>query len=350
MTLERRVELIAMINEARFCGARLANACEAVEIDSDTYRRWQRDGQVMPDQRASAERTEPKHKLSQKERELILLTCDLPEFKSLPPSQIVPALADRGIYLCSESTFYRVLHDEARQHDRGRAKTRQQRAKPDEFVATGPNQCWCWDVTWLKSPVKGMFYYLYLVIDVFSRKVTSWEVHETECGELASQLMRRGVMAEGCADELVCLHSDNGSIQKSSTLRATLEWLNVSPSFSRPRVSNDNAFPEAFFRTTKYRPDFPYKGFVSLEAARSWCRDFVQWYNEEHKHSSLKFVTPGERHRGEDVGILERRHALYCAAKQLNPRRWSGATRDWARQESVTLNPDTKPEKYKKAA
>lgn len=243
-----------------------------------------------------------------------------------------------------------MLREALRQHDRGRAKTRQKRAKPDEFVATGPNQCWCWDFTWSKSPVKGMFYYLYLVIDVFSRKVTAWDVYETECGELASQLMRRGVMAESCADTLICLHSDNGSIQKSSTLRATLEWLNVSLSFSRPRVSNDNAYPEAFFRTTKYRPDFPYKGFASLEAARSWCSEFVHWYNEVHKHSSLKFVTPGQRHRGEDIAILENRYVLYREAKRDNPKRWSGATRNWTRQESVTLNPDNKLEKMKHAA
>ena len=163
MSLEQRKQLITWINEARANGARLESSCATIEIDSDTYRRWHKHGQVVADQRDSAERPEPKHKLKQEERELILLTCDLPEFKSLPPSQIVPALADQGVYLASESSFYRVLHDALKQHERGRAKPRSKRAKPNEFVATGPNQCWCWDVTFLKSPVKGLFYYLSLV-------------------------------------------------------------------------------------------------------------------------------------------------------------------------------------------
>ena len=195
-------------------------------------------------------------------------------------------------------------------------------------------------LTPLKSPVNGMFYYLYMMMDVFSRKITAWEVHETECGELASQLMRRGVMAEGCADTLECLHADNGAIQKSSTLRATLEWLGVEPSYSRPRISNDNAYPEALFKTTKYRPDFPHDGFTSLEDARQWCSQFVHWYNEEHKHSAIKFVTPAQRHRGEDINILAARDEVYREAKAANPSRWSGATRNWERPETIVLNPD----------
>lgn len=350
MSLTERRYIIAIIDEARSSGARLAEACRTVEIDASTYRRWQHCGSVKVDQRSITRRPAPVNKLSKQERELILLTCDLPEFKSLPPSQIVPSLADTGIYLASESTFYRVLHDALRQHDRGRARARQKRSKPDEFVATGPNQCWCWDVTYLKSPTRGMFYYLYLMIDVFSRKVTAWEVHETESGELASDLMRRGVLAEGCAGELVRLHADNGSIQKSSTLRATLEWLGVEPSYSRPRVSNDNAYPESFFRTTKYRPDFPEDGFANLGEARKWCSRFIRWYNEEHKHSALKFVTPGERHRSEDVAILAKREEVYREAKAAKPERWSGKARNWSRPGPVKLNPDKPLEKLKTVA
>ena len=350
MSLAERRQIIAMIDEARDNGARLAEACNTAEIDSSTYRRWQQSGSVTADQRSVVKRPAPINKLSVQEQKLILLTCDLPSFKSLPPSQIVPTLADSGVYIGRESTYYRVLHQALRQHDRGRAKSRQKRSKPEEFVATGPNQCWCWDVTYLKSPVRGMFYYLYLMIDVFSRKVTAWEVHEVECGELASTLMRRGVMAEGCAAELVRLHADNGSIQKSSSLRATLEWLGVEPSYSRPRVSNDNAYPESFFKTTKYRPDFPYDGFASLEAARQWCAQFIHWYNEEHKHSALKFVTPGQRHRGEDLAILAKRDDVYREAKAAKPERWSGETRDWVRPGPVTLNPDNPLELLKEIA
>lgn len=350
MSLEERQQMIAMIDQAREKGARLAPACDTVEIDPGTYRRWQHAGQVVADRRSSAPRSEPHNKLSAQEREQVLLTCHRPEFKSLPPSQIVPTLADRGEYLASESSFYRVLRAANEQHARGRAKPRQKRAKPDEYQTSGPNQCWTWDVTWLKSPVNGLFYYLYMMVDVFSRKITAWEVHETECGELAAQLLRRGVMAEGCAATLHCLHADNGAIQKSSTLRATLEWLGVEPSYSRPRVSNDNPFSEALFRTAKYRPDFPLDGFASLEAARQWCAGFVHWYNEEHKHSAIKFVTPGQRHRGDDIGLLADRDEVYRQARAANPSRWSGQTRNWERPDIMTLNPDNPEEKSSKAA
>ncbi len=205
-------------------------------------------------------------------------------------------------------------------------------------------------MTWLKSPVNGLFYCLYMMEDVFSRKITAWEVHETECGALASQLLRRGVLAEGCAATLRCLHADNGSIQKSSTLRATLDWLGVEPSYSRPSVSNDNAFSEALFRTTKYRPDFPHYGFESLETARLWCSHVVHRYNEEHQHSAIKFVTPEQRHRGDDIQILAERDEVYRQAKAANPSRWSGATRNWTRPETMTLNPDNPKEQLEKAA
>lgn len=350
MSLEQRQKIIGLINQARCDGARLNQACQTVEIDPATYRRWQHDGAIVGDRRATAVRPEPGHKLSEKEREMILLTSHLPEFENLPPSQIVPALADQGVYLGSESSFYRTLREADEQHERGRAKQRQQRTRPTPYVTTGPNECWCWDVTWLKSPVRGMFYYLYMMVDVFSRKITGWEVYETECGELASQLLRRAVLAEGCTTTLDCLHADNGAIQKSSTLRATLEWLGVEPSYSRPRVSNDNAISESLFKTTKYRPDYPYEGFESIEHARQWCESFVHWYNEEHKHSAIKFVTPSQRHRGEDVEILANRDELYRQARAANPVRWSGETRNWSRPETMTLNPQTQPEKLEKVA
>lgn len=205
-------------------------------------------------------------------------------------------------------------------------------------------------LTPLKSPTRGTFYYLYMMVDVFSRKVTAWEVHDVESAEHASQLLWRGVLAEGCASTLQCLHADNGSIQKSSTLRATLERLGVEASYSRPRTSNDNAISEALFRTTKYRPDYPHEGFADLDQAREWCRAFVNWYNKEHKHSALKFVTPSERHSGKDVAILASRDKLYKAAKAANPTRWSGNTRNWKRPATMTLNPDKTEEKVEKAA
>ena len=155
MSLEQRQRIITLIKQARLDGARLEYSCKCVEIDPATYRRWQSGGQVIADRRATAHRPTPKNKLSDKERQLILLTCHLPQFQSSPPGQIVPALADAGRYIGSESSYYRTLREASEQHDRGRAKPRQRRAKPDEFCATAPNQSWCWDVTWLKSAVNG---------------------------------------------------------------------------------------------------------------------------------------------------------------------------------------------------
>ena len=350
MSLDQRKEIIGLINQARHDGARLAVACETAEIDPVTYRRWQCGTQVVADRRATAQRPVPTNKLTEQEREAILDACHSESFQSLPPSQIVPTLADQGEYLGSESSFYRVLREANEQQHRGRAQSRQKRAKPTAYCTTGPNQCWSWDVTWLKSPTRGKFYYLYMMVDVFSRKVTAWEVHDVESGEHASKLLQRGVLAENCASTLHCLHADNGSIQTSSTLRATLERLGVEASYSRPRTSNDNAISEALFRTTKYRPDYPYDGFESLEQAREWCRVFVHWYNQEHKHSALKFVTPSQRHTGEDITILAKREALYQEARASNPLRWSGATRNWQRPATMTLNPDKTEEKLEKAA
>ena len=338
--LEHRQHIVETMVEAVASGARLSRVCEEVGIASSTYRRWQDGGGVLQDRRPSAERPAPGNKLAPEEREQLLSVFHEPEFKSLPPSQVVPALADRGVYLASESTCYRVLHEAGQQHERGRARQRQQRSKPAEYAATGPNQAWCWDVTWLKGPARGMFFYLYMIMDVFSRKIVGWEVHEQESGELASALVRRAVMSEGCLRRPDILHADNGSPQKSATLRATLQQLGIEPSYSRPRVSNDNPYSESLFRTTKYRPDYPMDGFTDLVQARDWVLGFVRWYNQEHRHSGIKFVTPDERHTGADVEILKQREILYTQAKANRPERWSGKTRDWSRPTVAILNPD----------
>lgn len=305
-----------------------------------TLQRW-RQHDRREDQRPRAKRSAPAHKLSEEEEKQMLAVLHQPAFQSLPPSQIVPALADQGIYIASESSFYRVMHKHQQQHHRGPSKKRTTRPLTSH-CATGPNQVWMWDITWLPGPIKGLFYYLYLVLDLYSRKIVGWEIWEEESAEHASRLIHRTVLREQCVvrTEPLVLHSDNGSPMKATTLLETLYSLGITPSRSRPRVSNDNPYAESAFRTLKYRPIYPTKGFKGQTAAREWVLRFVRWYNHEHRHSGLKFVTPIERHQGRAGQVLEQRRQVYEKAKAQHPNRWSGATSDWNLSDEVWLNPE----------
>jgi putative transposase len=321
-------------------GATRKQACEELQLSLRTYWRWHVGEEVKADGRPGAERPEPANKLSEQEREKILQTCNEPAYRSLPPSQIVPRLADESIYLGSESSFYRVLREADQLHHRGRSQAARKRSKPQGYKASGPNQVWSWDITYLAATIVGMFYRLYLVMDIYSRKIVGWEVHENETAEHASVVIRKACLAQGVSERGLVLHSDNGSPMKGATMLATLQRLGVVPSFSRPSVSNDNPYSESLFGTLKYTPAYPTKPFESLEGARQWVHEFVQWYNHEHRHSAIQFVTPAERHRGDDEAILAKRQTVYEAAKRRNPERWSGKTRNWEPAGEVWLNPE----------
>lgn len=267
----------------------------------------------------------------------MLRVANTEEFRDQSPKQIVPTLADRGEYVASESTFYRVLREEGQMTARGQAKPREPREVPIH-VATGPRQVWSWDITYLHTVVRGAFYYLYLFLDVYSRKIVGWEVFDRESDEHSAALMARCCRDEGVMPGQVVLHADNGGPMRGSTMLATLQRLGVVPSFSRPRVSDDNPYSEALFRTLKYAPAFPRRPFASLSEARAWVRWFVAWYNGEHHHSGINFVTPEQRHRGLDGDVLARRAAVYERARRAHPERWSGKTRDWTPAGDVTLN------------
>lgn len=334
---------IELIDEACAAGARQTRACAVLEIDSRTLRRWRqqvREKQTVNDQRKKAAQSrEPANKLTAEERAHIVEICNAPPYQSLPPSQIVPRLADQGIYVASESSFYRVLRDADQQHHRGRAEPPRTVAKPQGFKAEAPNQVWSWDITYLASAIRGSFYRLYLIEDIFSRKIVGWEVHEHEKAEHAAQLIRRACLSERIHQSGLVLHADNGGPMKGATMLATLQRLGIVPSFSRPSVSDDNPYSESLFRTIKYTPAYPSMPFSSLDEAREWVATFVRWYNEEHRHSAIQYVTPGQRHRGEDTAILSERDRVYAKAKARNPERWSGATRDWTPVREVWLNP-----------
>jgi len=347
-TADRR-ETVVLINTARQDGARLAPACQVFGISVRTYQRWTTAGTVSEDQRPHAQRPEPTNKLTTEERQRILDICHQPEHASLPPGQIVPMLADQGTYIASESSFYRVLHQADEQHHRGRSRRPQPFAPPQGYCATGPNQVWSWDITWLPAPIRGMFFYLYMIMDIYSRKVVGWEVHSVESADMAATLIHKAVLSEGCVLNPPVLHADNGGPQKGFTMKAKLEALGVTPSYSRPRVSNDNPYSESLFRTFKYRPQYPVKGFKDIDAARYWVDQFVRWYNNEHRHSAIRYVTPSQRHQGEDWTILANRHRVYQKAKQLRRDRWSGSTRNWQPITQVWLN-CPKPMEAKAAA
>ncbi|MNV25994.1 IS2 transposase TnpB [compost metagenome] len=331
-----RGNAIKLVDEAVTHGARQVSACEELGLTPRTLQRWRLS---RCDGRADALRPAPANKLSETERQAILTAANRKDCASLTPHQIVPKLADEGLYLASESTFYRVLRATGLGQRRGRSKAPV--ARPlTTHKATGPNQVWCWDITWMPSTVKGRYFYWYMVKDIYSRKLIVNEVHEAESSTHACQLVARGCLREQTAGKPVVLHSDNGSAMKGANLLVTMQELGLEPSYSRPRVSNDNAYAEALFRTAKYCPMWPEKPFDTLAQARKWVVRFVAWYNEEHRHSGLKYVTPAQRHRGLDHALLAGRKSLYEAARQCNPARWAKNTRNWTLADAVYLNPE----------
>lgn len=329
---------VELIQEANQNGARLAKACEELHISVRTYERWVSTGDVSEDQRPYAKRPAPKNKITDSERQEVIDIVKKEEFVDLPPSQIVPKLADQGIYMVSESTMYRILREEKMQQHRGRSK-RPKTKLPESYLATAPNQVWTWDITWLKGPVQGLYYRLYLIIDLFSRKIVGWDIWETEEAKYAETLIKKAVLNEKIHGAPLVLHSDNGSPMKAATFQVLLEKLGIQSSYSRPRVSNDNPYSEAIFRTLKYRPAFPHAGFKTIEDAQKWTAEFVHWHTHEHQHSGINFVTPEQRHTGEYIDVLKNRKAVYEQAKLEHPERWAGNTRNWEPDESVALNP-----------
>ena len=341
--LEDRQALARDIEVAHAGGARLRLACETAGIELRTLQRWKaQEGLSAGDGRPQAVRPMPGHALSAAERQGILAVANEARFADVPPARIVPTLADEGIYLASESSFARVLRAHGQNTRRGRAKPPKVSRAPTTHIAAAAREVWCWDMTYLPAIVMGRWFHLYLILDLYSRKIVGWEVHDSDDADHAVHLVRRTALAEGIAamSTKPVLHGDNGSTLKATTVLAMLNWLGVKPSYSRPRVSDDNAYAESLFRTAKYRPEFPTKGFADLDAARAWAAEFVRWYNHDHRHSGIRYLSPAQRHAGQDLVILAKRHALYVQARQRHPARWSGRTRNWSPVGPVTLNPE----------
>jgi putative transposase len=344
--------IIDLIDKSVESGARLKKAAAMMGLSARTIIRW-RHKNGSQDQRKGPS-TSPANKLSDQERQQILDMSNSVPFRDLSPKQIVPKLADQGVYLASESTFYRVLKEHKMLTHRQASKPAVS-YRPKEHLATGPCQVWSWDITYLKTSVRGQFIYLYMIVDVWSRKIIAAQVFAEESMDHSAMLLAHACMIQGVQPEELVLHSDNGGPMKGATMLATLHKLGVIPSFSRPSVSNDNPYSESLFRTMKYRPEYPSRPFENIDQAQSWVDGFVFWYNTEHLHSSIRYVTPDDRHFGREGQILTNRRNVYEKARSRNTNRWSKNIRNWYPVHQVWLNPVKKDETsrmhtFKKAA
>ena len=355
-SVQQRQTLLGLIDQACADGARRDVACSQVGLSCRSVQRWQRSGVPEGDQRLSGKRryVRPANRLREDERQGVMAVLNSEAFKDLPPSQIVPRLADLGVYVASESTMYRLLRQHGQLAHRRSERTVQKRSKPRALAATGPNQVFCWDITYLPTQVRGQHFYLYLFEDLFSRKIVGWQVFDRESAELASALLRDICERQGIRPGQLTVHSDNGSPMKGETMLAAMQRLGVAHTRSRPAVSNDNPYVESTFRTLKYRTELPVRPFERVLAARRWVTDLAHWYNHEHRHSAIGFVTPAQRHAGLDRVLLEQRARVYALARQQHPQRWSAMPRQWPHVDAVDLNPDTpnnkEPEHHQKVA
>jgi len=298
----------------------LKRACESLGVSRGTlYRHRARAAQPVAE---AALRAPPPLKLQPEERQAVFDLLHSQRFVDASPHTVHATVLDEGHYPCSVRTMYRLLAEEGQLRERRNVLRHPQYAKP-ELLATGPNQLWSWDITKLKGPAKWTYFYLYVILDVFSRYVVGWMVATRESAALAEKLIRETCTKQGIARGQLTVHADRGSSMKSKAVALLLADLGVTKTHSRPHVSNDNPFSEAQFKTLKYRPEFPQR-FGSLEDARAHCRAFFRWYNREHRHSGIAFMTPADVHHGRVTQIIETRAQALNAAFDANPARFKG--------------------------
>lgn len=322
-----------LLGEAKRGGARLVEAVKILGLSMQTIKRWRKQG--VGGDRREGPRSAPSNAFSQAEVALVLTTLTAVEHRDLPPDVVVAKLSDEGKYIGSASTMYRILRHSKLLKHRGRARARKPR-KPPHLMAKKPNEVWSWDITYLPTQVRGRYLYLYVIEDVFSRKVVGHCVSERESAEVARALFGRVLDENRGVAPTLTVHSDNGGPMKHADFSTFLESRGVARSYSRPSVSDDNPFSESLFRTMKYGPTWP-GSFASSREAETWMAGWVAWYNDKHLHSGIGYVTPSSRHTGEDVALLEKRRLVSEQARQANPSRWSGKARSWRRPGAVRL-------------
>ena len=294
-----------------------AAACRAMGVSRATvYRRQKPRPSAMADR---PQRRQPRA-LADAERRQVLDLLHSPRFVDKSPATVYATLLDEGAYHCSIRTMYRILDDAGEVRER-RNQLRHPRYEKPELLATAPNQVWSWDITKLLGPAKWTYYYLYVILDIYSRYAVGWMLAAREHANLAERLIRETIAKENVDAEELTIHSDRGPSMKSHTVAQLLATLGVTKSHSRPHISNDNPFSESQFKTLKYRPEFPER-FGSQEDGRSFCRRFFQWYNHEHYHSGIALLTPAMVHHGHAEKVLDRRRQRLDAAYAMHPQRF----------------------------
>lgn len=300
-------------------------ACEAFATSPRTRRRRraQAEGRATPraSRASGCGRVLPAWRIPDAERErIVALLCE-PRFCDLAPAQIYHRLLDDGVYVCSIRQMYRLLNEKGLVRDRRRGHKRSPGYAAPQVKATAPNMAWSWDISRLAGPEARMYFFLYLIIDVFSRKIVGWTIDTAESDKIARRLINTTAKREGIDADTLVLHSDRGAQMTSLTVADLLEKLGVTRSLSRPRVSNDNPYSEAAFKTVKYRPDYP-KRFENITHARAWMRRFTAWYNADHYHSGIGYHHPADVHNGTAPATTTARQAVLDAAYQANPDRF----------------------------
>ena len=329
----RRLSLCESIDEAKTKGVRMAPVCEALGIHPRTYSRWK--DHALDRRKGSPKKT--KRSLTEEERRKIIEVCTSDRFKDSTPGEIVAILAEEGIYIASERSFYRVLKNAGLLHHRRNSRPARKVQQPPELKATGPDQVYSWDITWLPSKVNGLFWYCYAVIDVWSREIVGWSIHERESEQHGRELFESIKQRRNLNG--VWVHSDNGNPMRGATFSVWLASLGMFLSHSRPLVKNDNPYIESFFRTLKYHAAYPGR-FATIEQARSWMGDFIDWYNRTHRHSGLGYITPEQRRCGDDIRLFALRNKTLQKAFELHPERFpKRGPKMWKSKRVVYLNP-----------
>lgn len=298
----------------------IEKACQALDIARASYYRFKHSR--LQQTKESAPRPKPAWSLSAQERKIVLDLLNSQRFMDKAPQEVYATLLDEGRYLCSISTMYRILEENDEVRERRKLRRHPNYEKP-ELLATKPNEVWTWDITKLKGPQTWTYFYLYVILDIYSRYVVGWMVADCEHSALARDLIEQSLGKHNIRPGQLTIHSDRGPSMKSKPVAMLLSDLGVTKTHSRPYVSNDNPFSESQFKTLKYRPEFPER-FGSIEDSQSFCRPFFHWYNAEHRHSGIALLTPEMVHYGRAEEVIKAREVTLIQAYEEHPERFPG--------------------------